>query len=243
MSQPGRAKRVYNSKGGLVAALIILGIVALILAIVTVRGLMGPGEPGLKPGAESAAPSPSKTPSSDGKCEAKADLSTSLTPELPSDLEWAAGNGETWPVSPSYGPTTQKDGFGICFSRSPLGAALAAASMMMAPYNGHTLNEVLEEYAADSPGKEAALTDPGRTAQPLNGNYPIVGFRINSYVDDRAEVVTVVRAANSPTGYAGNVVQLAWNGDDWKMVVRDSGQAEPVTSPAEGEFTPWRKDG
>lgn len=243
MSQGGRARRAYNSKGGLITALIIVGIIALILVIVTVQTLMGSGDPTPKPNAGSSAPAPSVTPSADGQCEAKADLSTSLTPDLPSDLEWAAGNGETWPVSPSYGPTAEEDGFGVCFSRSPLGAAFAAASMMMAPYDGHTLNEVLEQYAVESPGKEAALTEPGRTAQPLNGNYPIVGFRINSYVEDRAEVVTVVRASNSPTGYAGNVVQLAWTGDDWMMIVKDSGQAEPVTSPAEGEFTPWRNDG
>jgi hypothetical protein len=243
MSQPGRAKRAYNSKGGLVAALIILGIVVLILAIVTVRGLMGPGELAPKPGAESSALAPSVTPSSDGKCEAKADLSTSLSPELPSDLEWDAGNGETWPVSPSYGPTAEQEGLGTCFSRSPLGAAFAATSMLAASLSGHSSHEVTRVYAAESPGKEASLAKPDKEPTPNDGQLTIAGFRINSYVEDRAEVLVVFRAPSWATGYMAVPLQLVWDGDDWKTALKDSGESEPARGISEGEFTPWRSNG
>jgi hypothetical protein len=243
MSQGGRARRAYNSKGGLITALIIVGIIALILVIVTVQTLTGSGDPTPKPNAGSSAPAPSVTPSSNGECEAKADLSTSLTPEPPSDLEWAAGNGETWPVSPSYGPTAQKDGFAVCFSRSPMGAALAATSMLTAGFTGHSQHEVTEQYALDSPGKTAALSRPDGQSETSGGQNPIVGFRINSYVEDRAEILTVFRAPSTATGYLALPVQLAWDGDDWKIMLKDSGAGDPAVAISDGEFTPWRSNG
>lgn len=169
----------------------------------------------------------------------------SLRPALPKDLRWEAANGGTWPVSDTYGPTNQEKGFGVCFARSPLGAALAAASFWSAQYTGHTGKDAIREYAMDSAGKTTLLDKPGEgdSATIPAAPYPLIGFTVDAFAPDEAIITTVFSTSNSQTGFVGVPVTLNWVNGDWKLRVSADGTytvAKSATTPVDGQFVAWR---
>ncbi|TYC96597.1 hypothetical protein FQ377_13800 [Arthrobacter echini] len=160
-------------------------------------------------------------------------------PEMPDDLRWEAEAGWTWPVSDTYGPTQDKDGYGVCFARSPLGAALMGVSLIVESNLG-SQPEAIELYVMESPGKEvyrktlageAPETDPGVFS----------GFIVDSFTPDEAQITLVVSVPGSPTGYAGIPETFRWVDGDWKLKVLDDGNlfAGEFVTPSSGDFIAW----
>ncbi|KQQ96057.1 hypothetical protein ASF72_19170 [Arthrobacter sp. Leaf141] len=164
---------------------------------------------------------------------------TSSKPAMPSDLRWEADKGWTWPVSDTYGPTRTKDGYGVCFARSPLGAALTAVSMNSSA-NVKDARGAGENYLVDSKGKDVLL---GKTPQGPAATTPVpfAGFIVDSFNPDEASITLVVATAASTSGYAGLPLTLQWVDGDWKVKVLDDGSTfvgqAPV--PVKGGFVEW----
>lgn len=231
------ARRAWWSKPAFIgAAVIVAG--GVIVAGLAIAGRLADDEPAPSTPPQAGSTTAPTTPA-DGSCNAMEDNSTSLTPPIPEDLSWAALNGETWPVSPSYGPTAEENELGVCFSNSPMGAVLAATSLQMAVLAGVDGQTILDTYVMDGPGKDI-VEARGYNPQANNGTFQLAGFRVASFVDDRAQVHVVFSADGAPTGYLATPIDLQWTGDDWKGVFSDSGEAAPLSNPSEGEFTEWR---
>ncbi|QOI65997.1 hypothetical protein IG195_21965 (plasmid) [Arthrobacter sp. TES] len=164
---------------------------------------------------------------------------TSSKPAMPSDLRWEAKNGWTWPVSDTYGPTQTKDGYGVCFARSPLGAALTAVSMN-ASANVVDARGAGETYMLDSKGKDVLL---GKTSEGPAATTPVpfAGFIVDSFNKDEAAITLVVATAASSSGYAGLPLTFHWVDGDWKLKLLDDGSSfvgqPPV--PVKGGFVEW----
>lgn len=186
----------------------------------------------------SASQEPTETAAASGECDVPAG-DTSAMPELPEDLRWEAESGWTWPVSDTYGPTQDKDGYGVCFARSPLGAALMGVSVI-AEGNTGSQPEAIELYIAESPGKEVyrkTLSGEAPTTTPA----VFSGFIVDSFSPDEARVTLVAANTGSPTGYVGIPETFRWVDGDWKLQVLDDGrifQGQPTT-PAAGDFISW----
>ena len=167
---------------------------------------------------------------------------TSSKPAMPKDLRWTAAKGITWPVSDTYGPTQDKDGYGICFARSPLGAALA-----MATFSGLTNTQgskkTIEIYAMDSVGKTAALEEAAFSSSDAGSDIPVgfAGFSTDSFTPDEAQMTLVLSVSGGATGYVGFPYTLRWVDGDWKIKLLDDGSpyAGTPSAPVAGQFIPW----
>jgi hypothetical protein len=164
---------------------------------------------------------------------------TSSKPAMPSDLRWEADKGWTWPVSDTYGPTETKDGFPVCFARSPLGAALTAVSMN-ASANVISARKAVELYTMESKGKDVLL---GKTPDEPAATSPasFAGFIVDSFSEDEAAITLVIETPISTSGYTGLPLTFRWIDGDWKLKVVDDGSmfvGQPPV-PVKGGFVEW----
>jgi hypothetical protein len=164
---------------------------------------------------------------------------TSSKPAMPSDLRWEADKGWTWPVSDTYGPTQTKDGFPVCFARSPLGAALTAVSMN-ASANVTSARKAVELYTMESKGKEVLL---GKTPEEPAATSPasFAGFIVDSFSEDEAAITLVIETPISTSGYTGLPLTFRWIDGYWKLKVIDDGSmfvGQPPV-PVKGGFVEW----
>lgn len=240
-------KRSWNSKavGVSAAVVLVLALGAVILAIVlSFTAPVKPNPAAPQPG--EAAPIQTTAPTADtGACNVPAG-DTSLRPKLPADLRWAAAQGLTWPVSATVGPTKSKDGFPVCFARSPLGAALMGTSFINSIWQGQPARSVVDFYVADGPGKQILLSkstgsgDPKKIAS--DGITP-AGFLVDAFTPDEAHVTVVATAPGTQSGYAGFPLTMIWSNGDWRIKVLDTGDgwAGSLSSPVKGQFVEWRQ--
>lgn len=221
--------QTLRGKVALWASLLVVFVVAILLILIVVKP-SGQAEP--------STPVAVETPKTEGSCNVP-EGDTSAKPAMPKDLRWKAEKGWTWPVSDTYGPTKTKDGFPVCFARSPLGAALTAVSMNAA---GNLINarKAGEIYGIDSPGKELLLA---KTPDKAAMTTPVAfsGFIVDSFTKDEASITLVVATAASNSGYAGLPLTFRWVDGDWKLKVFDDGSTfvgqPPV--PVKGGFVEW----
>lgn len=221
--------QTLRGKVALWASILVVFVVAILLVMLLVKPS---GQP------EPSAPVAVETPKAEGGCNVPAgDASTK--PAMPKDLRWEAEKGWTWPVSDTYGPTQTKDGFPVCFARSPLGAALAAVSMNAA---GNLINarKAGEIYGIDSPGRDTLLAKtPDKPAMTTPATFS--GFIVDSFTKDEASITLVVATAASSSGYAGLPLTFRWVDGDWKLKILDDGSTfvgqPPV--PVKGGFVEW----
>lgn len=240
-------KRAWNSKATGWAAVAVIALVVLVVVVAIVLGLMDPVKPGGSPAPRDtqAAPAPTAVPTvDDGTCHVPAG-DTSLRPKLPPDLRWEADQGITWPVSASVGPTKIKDGFPVCFARSPLGAAMFGVTVTNEQFRGHTPLELLRFYTVDSPGKEIGLKQGGTgatAAEMAAAGITPAGFITDSFTPDEAHVTLVLTSPKSSTGYMGLPYTFAWVDGDWRLKVLDTGNlfAGSPSAPVKGQFVEWR---
>lgn len=179
-----------------------------------------------------------ETTKATGECDVP-EGDTSSKPAMPKDLRWEADKGWTWPISDTYGPTKTKDGYGVCFARSPLGAALAAVSMN-ASANLINARKTVELYTMDSKGKEVLLEKtPNEPAATSPASF--AGFVVDSFSKDEAAITLVIATPASSSGYTGLPLTFRWVDGDWKLKVIDDGSmfvGQPPV-PVKGGFVEW----
>jgi hypothetical protein len=220
--------QTLRGKAALWASIAVAFVIAIMLFLILVK----PAETTVPP-----SPAAAETTKATGSCDVPAG-DTSSKPAMPKDLRWKADKGWTWPVSDTYGPTKTKDGYGVCFARSPLGAALMAVSLTS---SGNTLNsrKSLDLYVMDSPGKDVYLARPDSQSSQVPTTYS--GFIVDSFTPDEAQVTMVFATDKSTTGFAGIPQTFRWVGGDWKLKVLDDGKifaGQPVYPPS-GHFVAW----
>lgn len=254
-TQPNRAVQVWNSRGVGIGAGVVLVLVFVVVGAATVMGLLAPAhrsaDTGTGPGGSSASstvPShPTTKPNAQtvGVCQVPA-RDRSDKPAPPADLTWTAGEaGLSWPVSPSVGPTKQSHGFGACFARTPMGAALAGTNAMFSQWAGHGAAAAYGFYIADGPGKTASVQGIQQHPSPADDvrdlGIAAAGFQVNSYTPTRAVITVVMASPGSSTGYVGAPLTMVWTDDDWRVEVLADGDwfAGDAAQLATGQFTPW----
>lgn len=224
--------QTLRGKVALWASVLVVFVVAILLVMILVKP-SGQAEP--------STPAAVETPKDEGGCNVPAG-DTSAKPSMPKDLRWEAEKGWTWPVSDTYGPTKTKDGYGVCFAQSPLGAALAMTEFYSSA-NTQDPKRAMDLYVMDSPGKSVAMSKPSTSGNTSNdvGPMAFAGFITDSFTKDEAQVTMVFALANSPTGYVGLPSTLRWVDGDWKLKVLDDGStfAGVGSKPAAGQFVSW----
>lgn len=238
-------KRTWNSKGAGITAGIVLVLVLLVVIVAIVLSFVAPADPESSPskGGTAAQAPIRETTKTGGKCGVPAG-DTSLRPAAPKDLSWASLNGLTWPVSRTVGPTKTQDQYPVCFARSPLGAALSGTNFLYQAWAGN-LRSAADFYVIESPGK-TTLKNTSQTdnAKKLaEAGWTAAGFIVESFTRDEAQINVVFSTPGSQTGYTGFPLTLAWQNDDWRLEVLDSGNlwtGSPST-PVKGQFVEWSK--
>lgn len=194
--------------------------------------------------AATASPAPSSSSPTAGADAIGCDAPPSDDRKVPSDLRWAAVDGVTWPVSDSTGPTATADGFPACFEHSPVGAALAAVTVLYSQIE-HSPLDSSTFYLADSVGKGVVLEQvKGNPASELKesleaNGVTMVGFQIEEYDDNRAAVRLVLRFPGSATGQRGLPYPMVWVDGDWKVKPLDTGSTGQATDVGPTEYTSW----
>lgn len=229
----------------LVAAIVVIALLIVVLAggglwLLLNRDAGPSSEP------SGSASTPPLTPATSGTTEGKCDAPKGDMTDVPSDLAWSASQGVTWPTSPSLGPTSTEDGFGTCFSQSPIGAALAAVTSMYAAVD-HDARDTVRFYVVDSIGKTKVLAQTD-TPKPLSeqlasAGMTLVGFQVAEYQPDRATIRLVFSVPNSPTGYRTIPRTLVWVDGDWRVRLLDNGSTGEATDANAGQFVSWSDHG
>lgn len=222
------------------AGVLVLAVIAALVVFLVPLGSPKPADPGAtKPTASSSSPVADgigcKAPPSDDR-------------RVPADLRWKVSQGVTWPVSATVGPTTTTDGFPACFAHSPVGAALAAVTMLYAQID-HSPLSVGKFYLADSPGKSKLLQEtkagtPSQLKSQLESNgISLVGFQVEEYGNKRAAIRLILRIPGSLTGYRGLPYPMQWTNGDWKVYPLDTGSTGQPSDSEIGSFTYWTAAG
>ncbi len=156
------------------------------------------------------------------------------------DLSWAEYQGVRLPVSRQAGPASTADGRASGFERSDLGAALAAAHLVVraGPGPGPGVYEPTIAEQVVGPDKSALAAtverdyDAARTessiedGQPLGaGNVDFLGYRIDASSDSMRQVTLVEQApdANGVPQYFEVAVAVQWVDGDWRLVAPREG--------------------
>lgn len=149
-------------------------------------------------------------------------------PDLTSapEASWSTTGGIAVPSSEDDGPSTDEP-VAHGYAHTPQGAVLAAI-------NGQTLLATADDgtwvAAANTvltPGKGKDQWVQARALQTVDGTVrqaaEFVCFQVTDYSDDRAQVVLTLRWPDDKL--TAQPTQLAWAGDDWRLVLPDQDNA------------------
>jgi hypothetical protein len=167
-------------------------------------------------------------------------VSDALPAQSATDITWHATAVAPVPVSPTYGPLhTDSSGLPICFSHSPMGAAIAVQTIDAWLFSTKW-RTVLATHVAQTPGYAEFLT--ALEADPPDGSPDVdtlVGFTVVSYAPTVATSQLVFRGSNG--GLAGCPVSAEWRRNDWQLAVQPNGMLTPATCPPvdSGTYVPW----
>ncbi|MFK4299432.1 hypothetical protein ABH924_004615 [Arthrobacter sp. GAS37] len=237
-------KRAWNHKATGVGALVVLGLVVIVVIAGIVLSFVAPVKPGAQGAQPSgAAPVQTDAPTADaGACSVPVG-DTSFRPKLPSDLRWAAAQGLTWPVSAAVGPTKSKDGFPVCFARSPLGAALFETTATYLMWTSANPRGAVDAYVLDSPGKSVFKNGatPGSSQKIAQAGWTAAGFIVDAFTPDEAQITVVFSTPGSQSGYTGFPYTVVWKDGSWHIKVLDSGATwtGSPSAPVKGQFVEW----
>jgi hypothetical protein len=216
-----------------------------VVFLVLVAGVLiaGAGRDEPTPAAEPAPPastapstSPEPTPSATstgGGCD-PAPASDELPTAPPADLEFEVVGRGIVPVSDTYGPTVRTGPVWDCFSRSPLGASMAAVSISALSVVGEDLVAIAEEQLVENEGQQVYLefartVGPEGVTGPAGGFNQPVGFRVDSYTADQA---VVSLAARTPDGaLSAAALTVVWQDDTWKLQLLADGSETAALTP------------
>ena len=250
MSSPD-APRPTRSRSWTAAA-VLLTVVAVALAAVLINAAVsGPATPpAAAPTAPAAPPAAGGGPTAAG-ADTSGDRPTGCTTtggaqtvptSTPTGGTWKLVAGFAVPSTTADGPALKGPaGVAYCFSRTPVGALLAASNLGHVTGPPTQVVAELKDHALVTNQYTDQLTTSATPGGPSPG-IQLAGFRIVSYSQDQAVVTLSFAASTGPTPtYAQLTVSLAWSQGDWR-VVPQAGPALFINAgslPSLASFVPW----
>jgi len=232
------------TRPGFVAAAIVVALVLVLAAVLGVNALRK--DDGEQPPPPVATGTPEPTPSEtadaagdESVCGLEGVELTGTVTTAP-EAEWDLIGTTAAPTSPTAGPgVIEPSGLRYCYARTPEGALLAAANLFAMSAEPSLIRAMIEQSAADGPGRDVLLGMPEPTPGPSTVRAQIAGFQLLEYDGARATVDVAVRTSNNTQG--AFPYMLVWEDGDWKMRVRDDGSpfAAPTQLPDLAGYVPW----
>lgn len=212
-----------------VASAVFLAVILLGAGITYVTGGGGAdaasGQPAARPGPLTSAGSGGQGPGKHGRpggCRTD-DSATGTPTAAPEDLEWEHISGLMVPTSPTAGPTRRDGPVWWCYSHTPMGAVMAAHSILT-HMAGADWRTVVDQQLVAGPGRDAfaetrATIPQSEVTAREAGTY--AGFFVPAYAEDAARVGMLLR---TPGGsLVTTEVSMRWSGGDWKVEPDDDG--------------------
>ncbi|MFE0588400.1 hypothetical protein [Micromonospora echinospora] len=243
MTGPGRSRRrsgseqpFWSERSWLLSAAFLAG--AMLLTVVvwvdrdTDEGPAGPGGPPVAVG----------LPTADAQVCPPGQTVTSGPATPPGDVTWqVVDSGKRIPVSASQGPTRTGGPLLRCFARTPMGAVLAA-HVIPTGLGGPDWAAVADRQVVPGRGREvllARLAVAAETTARGGGSY--LGYDLVRYAPESAQVRLLVQSGSG--GYASTLVELRWDGGDWKVLPSRTGAVHTGSAAVTGSagFTLWRR--
>lgn len=212
-------------------------VVALIVVLGLVLAFSGSEQDGVArsptPNVTGSQAQKAPTARDDGPCDLP--VGNQAIPTSAPETKWELKGTVAVPRSPAtFGPATVEDEIPSCFARSPTGALFATVNIFATlssaserPFEDQLT--VLRQYAATGRGRDRALRDArddGTTAASgSSAGVQVAGFSIVRYEPTTAVVDVAFRVARgTATALVHAASTLRWQGDDWKIVLSDSGR-------------------
>lgn len=154
-------------------------------------------------------------------------------PTIGPATNWVLHGRLAVPTAPdSVGPRETRSGVPACFARSPTGALFATVNAygMLTVLARRSRREQIagvRQLIADGAGRQAALRRSSRPGSVDTGatGVQVAGFTIIHYESSRSVIDLVFRVASTAaTGYVHAAVTMAWEHDDWKLVLSQAGR-------------------
>jgi hypothetical protein len=158
--------------------------------------------------------------------------------------------GTTWvPGSDEAGPGLVDDETGLrtCFAQTPTGALFAAINVGAAGSTPATARQSIERLLQAGPGRDDELAkfdaDPDAGAA-AGDRIEFVGFSVPAYGGTSAKVDLLVHVVGTGV-YMASMVDLVWDGGDWKVKVVDDvvGIETSAASAGTAGYVPFTREG
>lgn len=216
------------------AVVAVAGVVVLVLLLAVAVWLVGRDSSEAAPRPTGAAPPVTSDDSGQDVCASVAAPSEERPTAAPDDVEYEVVDGGIIPVSDTYGPADRTGPVWECFSRSPMGAVMAAASISTARVVGEDLVAIGEQQLVENEGQQVYLDfvrdlGPEGVTGPEAGYNQPVGFRVESYTPDQA---VISLAARSPDGaLSAAALTVLWQDETWKLQLLPDGSETVALTP------------
>lgn len=212
------------TRPGFVLSAILLALVVVGVGMFATKGGSAPADPGQAQGAAEGADDeaqsvPAVTPSA---TDASGPQPTAIPKAPPSDVTWKLVGQVAVPVSASAGPRQWSDTVASGYARTPIGALIAAAQLLVrsAHSTGRKIWEptISQQFVA-GPDRDALLdsmrADPDEAVQP-GQLAQIAGFLYQAYSPDTAVIAIGFRGPDGSNYFV--TATLQWRDGDWRVV-------------------------
>ncbi|MES2171273.1 MAG: hypothetical protein V4479_11220 [Actinomycetota bacterium] len=206
-----------RSTSGLVAALLVAGVVVACLVVALIGSFSGTRGPvsvpsTVRPSSTSGPSSVCGLPGLDAKSSLVTAPSTSWT--LVGLMAAPTDRGGSGPG------IVERDGFRSCYAHTAAGALFAVANYTALDTDPRLAPQIPSKLLAPGSGRDAQL-DAGAPGTGANYRFQISGFAIRAYTRERA--VVDLAATSSDGRLLSLPVEIVWSGGDWKIVTLPSG--------------------
>lgn len=238
MSSTATEQNTFTRPSFIVSA-VVVGVVAVIGAVLGINALTENGEATNPPpaaaaptaeatrDADPAAPLVPGEEESDSMCGRPGFEREGTVTQPPADVEWTFLGVTAVPGSPSAGPgEATAAGMRHCFARTAEGALLMATNAAVQGSVPEVSREFQEYVTAEGPGRDAALAhEPSSSTS--TGRLAIAGFRVMEYDGDTALIDIALRySEGASVTLFSQPMNLTWEDGDWKLVVADTGDLQ-----------------
>lgn len=222
---------------------VVLALVAVLVVVATRDKNPAPGVATAAPSTTTPLPAPSSssqvsggtTPPNSGRpsgCETSGTDQTIPT-DTPKNVTWSLDKGVALPSSPADGPALHGPaGVGYCYSRTPIGAVIAATNIGRGTgTDAEVKAENLEYSTVPGPLADAYAAQPVVPSDPAaSAGIQFRGFRVLAYTQDSASISLAGGTPAQPGVYAVLTIALQWNQGDWRVVLQPGTGAVVTTT-------------
>jgi len=219
-------------------ALVLSAALVVVLAVLAVWLIVDDPDPVVSPPPNSpSAAGPASSGPATGCGPAAGDQTP---PASPPSNGWHLVGTMAAPVSTSAGPLKDLDSAPRCYAPDPQGALFAAANFLAGFSSGEHRLQVVDQLAADGPGRDAALEQLQADAGPDTRGVQIAGFSpFLAY--QPGESATIDFALRTGADVVHLSVAVLWQNGDWHILLPVTGhpfdQVGPLPSMA--GYIPW----